>query len=84
MNDLAIHLKDVSKKFDYFSLNNVNLALPTGQIMGFVGANGAGKSTTIRLMLGLLQADSGDVNVLGKSMPANQTLIKRDIGYSSE
>lgn len=84
MSDLAIQLNNVSKAYKYFSLNDVDLSLPTGQIMGFVGANGAGKSTTIRIIMGLTQADSGVVNVLGHSMPENQTRMKQDVGFSSE
>jgi ABC-2 type transport system ATP-binding protein len=84
MNELAIHLENVSKHFNYFDLNNINLALPTGQIMGFVGANGAGKSTTIRIIMGLMQADSGTAKVLGQEMPKFQTQIKHNVGYSSE
>lgn len=84
MNKLAIQLNNVSKHFKYFNLNNINLTLPTGQIMGFVGANGAGKSTTIRIILGLMQADQGDVTVLGQSMPESQTQVKKSLGFSSE
>ena len=84
MNDLAIQLENVSKHFNYFDLNNINLTLPKGQIMGFVGANGAGKSTTIRIIMGLMQADSGKTTVLGQEMPKFQTQIKRNLGYSSE
>lgn len=84
MNEFAIQLKNVSKKFNYFNLHNINLALPTGQIMGFVGANGAGKSTTIRIIMGLMQADEGQVNVLGQAMPSRQTQIKRQVGFTSE
>ena len=84
MNDLAIELQNVSKKFDYFSLDNINLNLPTGQIMGFVGANGAGKSTTIRIIMGLLQADQGTTNVLGHTMPHNQVQVKQHVGFTSE
>lgn len=84
MNDTAIQLRDVSKHFSFFDLKNVNLTLPTGQIMGFVGANGAGKSTTIRIIMGLMQADQGEVNVLGHVMPHQQTQMKRDVGFSSE
>lgn len=84
MNDTAIKLRDVSKHFSFFDLKNVNLTLPTGQIMGFVGANGAGKSTTIRIIMGLMQADQGDVNVLGHHMPHQQTQMKRDVGFNSE
>ncbi|WP_339722712.1 ABC transporter ATP-binding protein [uncultured Paraglaciecola sp.] len=84
MNEIAIHLENVSKHFSYFDLKNINLALPTGQIMGFVGANGAGKSTTIRIIMGLMQADSGTATVLGQTMPKFQTQIKHHVGYSSE
>lgn len=84
MNELAIQLENVSKHFNYFDLNNINLTLPTGQIMGLVGANGAGKSTTIRIIMGLMQADSGTTSVLGQTMPQFQTPIKYDVGYSSE
>lgn len=84
MQDLAIQLQNVSKHFSYFDLKSIDLALPKGQIMGFVGANGAGKSTTIRLIMGLMQADSGDISVLGHSMPTMQTQMKQDVGYSSE
>ncbi|MGQ8364253.1 ABC transporter ATP-binding protein [Glaciecola sp. 1036] len=84
MENLAIQLENVSKSFKYFQLKNVDLTLPTGQIMGFVGANGAGKSTTIRILMGLMQADSGVVKVLGHSQPENQTLVKKEVGFSSE
>lgn len=84
MSDLAVQLNNVSKAYKYFSLNDVDLSLPTGQIMGFVGANGAGKSTTIRIIMGLTQADSGVVNVLGHAMPENQTLVRQNVGFSSE
>ena len=54
------------------------------QILGFIGANGAGKSTTIRILMGLVRQDSGSVQVLGHAMPAEQTAAKLDIGYVSE
>lgn len=84
MSELAIQLENVSKQFKYFTLNDINLSLPKGQIMGFVGANGAGKSTAIRIIMGLLQADKGDVTVLGQSMPDQQIQVKKDVGFSSE
>ena len=84
MTDLAVQFTDVSKKYKHFSLQNVNLELTTGSIMGFVGANGAGKSTTIRILMGLIHQDSGAVEVLGHAMPADQAAAKRDIGFVSE
>jgi ABC-2 type transport system ATP-binding protein len=84
MNDLAVELSGVSKKYRYFTLEDIHLKLPRGQIMGLIGANGAGKSTTIRVLMGLVHQDSGDVRVLGRSMPAEQVAAKWDIGFASE
>jgi ABC-2 type transport system ATP-binding protein len=84
MNDLAVELSGVSKKYRYFTLEDIHLKLPRGQIMGFIGPNGAGKSTTIRILMGLVHQDSGEVRVLGHSMPAEQVAAKWDIGFASE
>ena len=84
MNDLAVELSGVTKKYRYFTLDNVHLQLPRGQIMGLIGANGAGKSTTIRILMGLVHQGSGEVRVLGHRMPADQVAAKWDIGFASE
>jgi len=84
MSDLAIELNAVCKRYRHFSLDQVSLKLPQGQIMGLIGANGAGKSTTIRILMGLVHQDSGEVRVLGHPMPADQVAAKRDIGFASE
>ncbi len=84
MTDLAIQLSGVSKKYRYFTLDKVDLELPRGQIMGLIGANGAGKSTTIRILMGLVHQDSGEARVLGHRMPAEQVAAKWDIGFASE
>lgn len=84
MNDLTVQFEAVSKKYPHFTLDNIDLELPTGSIMGFIGANGAGKSTTIRILMGLVRQDSGTVNVLGHSMPVQQATAKLDIGFVSE
>jgi ABC-2 type transport system ATP-binding protein len=84
MNELSVLFEGVSKKYPHFSLENVHLELPTGSIMGFIGANGAGKSTTIRILMGLVHQDQGAVQVLGHQMPAEQTQAKLDIGFVSE
>ena len=80
----AFALRDVSRGFRYFRLQDLNLSLPLGQIMGFVGPNGAGKTTTIRLLLGLLVPDSGSIEVLGRPVPADIAGIKRDVAYVSD
>ncbi len=83
MTTLAIDLQHISKTYTFFQLQDVSLQLEQGQIMGFVGANGAGKSTTIRILMGLISAASGEARVLGHVMPQQQTVAKRDIGFVS-
>jgi ABC-2 type transport system ATP-binding protein len=84
MNDLSVQFHGVSRRYTHFSLENIHLELPTGSIMGFIGANGAGKSTTIRILMGLVHQDAGTVRVLGHAMPADQAAAKLDIGFVSE
>lgn len=84
MTDLAIQLSGVTKKYRYFTLDKIHMELPRGQIMGLIGANGAGKSTTIRILMGLVHQDSGEARVLGHRMPAEQVAAKWDIGFASE
>jgi ABC-2 type transport system ATP-binding protein len=84
MNDVTVQFEGVSKRYPHFFLDNIDLELPTGSIMGFIGANGAGKSTTIRILMGLVHQDSGTVRVLGHPMPTEQAAAKLDIGYVSE
>ena len=84
MDGLAVHFEEVSKTYPHFTLDRIDLELPAGTIMGFIGANGAGKSTTIRILMGLVRQDRGAVHVLGHAMPAEQAAAKRDIGFVSE
>lgn len=64
MSDDALELRHVSRRLGDFELRDVNLTLPKGCILGLVGENGAGKSTTIRLLTGELRPDGGTVSVL--------------------
>jgi ABC-2 type transport system ATP-binding protein len=84
MSEFAIELNEVSKKYRHFLLDRVSLKLPEGQIMGLIGANGAGKSTTIRILMGLIRQDSGEARVLGFNMPHEQVAAKWNIGFASE
>jgi ABC-2 type transport system ATP-binding protein len=84
MNDTSVHFQGVSKRYPHFVLKDIHFELPTGSIMGFIGANGAGKSTTIRILMGLVRQDGGAVRVLGHSMPVDQAAAKLDIGFVSE
>lgn len=72
----AIELKNVSKKYENFTLQNISLTLPRGCIMGFIGENGAGKSTTIKLILDLINRDAGEIDVL--NVPANVFSAERN------
>jgi ABC-2 type transport system ATP-binding protein len=84
MTDLAIHFTGVAKAYPHFTLHDIDLEVPCGSVMGLIGANGAGKSTTIRILMGLIRQDRGSVEVLGHQMPAGEKAAKRDIGYASE
>ncbi|HKF47532.1 MAG TPA: ABC transporter ATP-binding protein [Terracidiphilus sp.] len=84
MNDLCIRMEGVSKRYPHFLLDSICLELREGEVLGFIGANGAGKSTTIRILMGLVRQDTGSVQVLGHPMPAEQTAAKLDIGFVSE
>ena len=73
----ALELANLTKHFGDFTLDNLSLTLPGGCILGLIGENGAGKSTTLRLILGLLPPDGGTIRVFGKEI---STLTKQDIG----
>lgn len=75
-----LELKDLNKQFTDFRLKDVSFSLPAGSIMGFIGENGAGKSTTIKLILNLLRPDSGSINVFGQDYRAHESEIKERIG----
>ena len=65
--DNAIEIKNLTKTFPGFTLEGLNLTVPGGTILGLIGENGAGKSTTIKCILGLLRPDGGEISVLGGS-----------------
>ena len=73
----AIEIKNLSKHYKGFSLESLNLTLPSGCIMGLVGENGAGKSTTIRMILGMTRPDSGEISVFGQKLSRE---MKEQIG----
>ena len=75
----ALEIRGLTKTFPEFKLDGLDLTLPRGCIMGLVGENGAGKSTTIKLILGLLRMESGSVKILGKDGPADVS-VKEDVG----
>ena len=80
----ALEIKKLTKSFKEFKLDDINLTLPGGCIMGLIGENGAGKSTLIRLILDMLHKDSGTVTVLGKDNGDNLKLTKEEIGVVTD
>lgn len=78
MNAIEIH--NLHKDFESFSLKDISFAVPQGTIMGFVGENGAGKSTTIKCMLNLLKKEYGEILLFGKDIVEHELSIKNDIG----
>ncbi|EKO3424045.1 ABC transporter ATP-binding protein [Vibrio fluvialis] len=85
MSDLAIHAQNVMKKFgDFTAIEGINLSVPKGSIYGFLGPNGCGKSTTIRVLTGLLSPTEGQVNVLGLDIPRQSEALRLKIGYMTQ
>ena len=77
----AIELSHVTKTYPTFALRDLSLTLPTGCIMGLVGENGAGKSTTLRLIMNTIDRDSGEITVLGQDNRSDAFReLKNDIG----
>ena len=77
----AIEIKGLEKRYDGFQLGSFDLTLPSGCIMGLVGENGAGKSTTIKLIMNAIGRDAGEISVLGvDNRSAEFRDVKEDIG----
>lgn len=77
----VVELKNVRKEFKDFTVNNINLQVKQGFVTGFIGANGAGKSTTIKIMMNLLKPDAGEVKIFGLDYKTHEKAIKERIGF---
>lgn len=75
----AIEISGVTKRYDGFTLDNINFNVPVGSIMGFIGQNGAGKSTTIKAILNIIGIDSGKITILGKDHIKDEYAVKSQI-----
>jgi len=85
MTELAIKATNISKKFgDFSAIKGIDLDIPKGCIYGFLGPNGCGKSTTLRMLTGLLKPTSGQVKVLGLEIPRQAELLRLKIGYMTQ
>src|ERR1700749_806142 len=84
-DELAIDVKGMTKRFgDRTVVNDIALQVRTGEIYGFLGPNGSGKTTFIRMLCGLLRADGGSGTCLGHDVITESELIKRQVGYMTQ
>ncbi len=82
---LSIDVLGLNRKFgDFFAVRDVNFTVGRGEFFGYLGANGAGKSTTIRILCGLLAPTSGQATVVGINVAKDPNAVKRRIGYMSQ
>ncbi|MDO4535440.1 MAG: ABC transporter ATP-binding protein [Clostridium perfringens] len=76
----AIEVEKLNKEYKKFKLDNVSFKIPKGTIMGFIGENGAGKSTTIKAILNLIKKDSGSIKILGEEVIGDAREVKENLG----
>ncbi|MBQ4592915.1 MAG: ABC transporter ATP-binding protein [Clostridia bacterium] len=76
----ALEIRNLTKSYPDFTLDNLNLTLPGGCILGLIGENGAGKSTTIKLILDMIRKDSGTITILGRDNAEYDKRIKEEVG----
>ncbi len=79
-----MEIRNITKSYGTFALQNVNLNVQSGTITGLVGANGAGKSTLIKLVLGLLPPDSGEIRLFGQNAFQDSQALRQRIGFVQE
>jgi ABC-2 type transport system ATP-binding protein len=85
MSELAIEARGLTRRFgDHIAVDQIDLAIPRAQIYGFLGPNGSGKTTTIRMLCGLLRPTAGEARVLGFQIPRDAAQLRRKIGYMTQ
>lgn len=85
MSETVIQVENLSRNFgDLKAIQNLNLQIEKGNIYGFLGPNGCGKTTAIRLLTGLLKPTAGTINVLGYSLPQDAEKLRMRIGYMTQ
>lgn len=84
-DNIAVSVKELTKMFgDFTAVSKVGFEVEKGEIFGFLGANGAGKSTTIKMLCGILPPTSGDATVAGFDIKKNAGMVRQNIGYMSQ
>ena len=83
--EITIHAKNLTKRFgDFTAVDHIDLDVKPGEIFGFLGANGAGKTTAMKMFIGLLKPTEGEATVAGFDVYTESESIKRSIGYMSQ
>ncbi len=84
-NGYSIEVKDLTKKFgDFTAVDRINFQIRKGEVFGFLGPNGSGKTTTIRMLIGLMDPTAGEATVAGLDVRTKAEQIKKVIGYMSQ
>ncbi|MFZ3376592.1 MAG: ABC transporter ATP-binding protein [Chthoniobacterales bacterium] len=85
MTELIIDVRDLQKSFGTHTVvQGLNLEVAAGEVCGFLGANGSGKTTTIRMLCGLLTPDGGSGTCLGLDIVSHASRIRRQVGYMTQ
>ena len=79
----VLEVKNLNKTYPAFSLKNVSFSLKKGKITGFIGRNGAGKSTTLKSLFHYVHPDAGDISFFGMNIEGNELAIKQNVGFVS-
>ena len=80
MTNNVLEVQGLTKHYPAYTLNGVSFAVSEGAVMGFIGRNGAGKSTTLKSILGMVHPDAGEVKVFGMDYAANERAIRSELG----
>jgi ribosome-dependent ATPase len=84
-SEIAIDANGLTRRFgDFVAVDHVTLAIERGEIFGFLGSNGCGKSTTMKMLTGLLPATEGTATIFGKSVEAGSFEVRRNLGYMTQ
>ncbi|PZX49483.1 ribosome-associated ATPase/putative transporter RbbA [Cereibacter changlensis] len=83
--EIAISATDLTKRFgDFTAVDSVSFRIPKGEIFGFLGSNGCGKTTTMKMLTGLLEASEGSAKLFGAVVDARDMNVRRRVGYMSQ